>query len=153
MLDTLGQSSRGAWGGDVSPEGIPAGGMQLGTESSQSGSGRQETASLSISLGSPAAKSSAHLGELYYASCCVRPGWLKCEVPGRSSFSRLGLYVENSATGGCLPCPTALLHQPAWMSPLHIHFTYSWLQEDGVREVQSRRSVFLVQEKDRDPSG
>lgn len=42
VLDTLGQSSRGAWGEDVSPENIPTGGMQLGTESSQPGSGRTE---------------------------------------------------------------------------------------------------------------
>lgn len=42
----LGQSSRGAWGEDGSPEGIPAVGMQPGTEASQSSGGRMgDTAS------------------------------------------------------------------------------------------------------------
>jgi len=75
VSDTLGQSSRGAQGKDTFPEGIPAGGMQLGTESSWSGCERTgDTAFTNISLETPAAKSSAHHPrEVHCAFCCARP--------------------------------------------------------------------------------
>lgn len=114
---------QGRLGREWLPEGIPAGGMQVGTEAPQSSCGR---------MGDAASPWEPQLPNLHLTSperCMTLPG-----VQGlagynvKFSFSRLGVYAEISAPGEGPPSPTAPLQQLAWLSPLCMHFTHSHLQ-------------------------